>query len=104
MTNLFDYFHFNLLSSMSATPRTCHSTKMKARPWPLKMLSTKVELKEVMPSLLLHTLNGFLYKAQSDSFAKRPLDLTSGVTWMTLKSIDEFLKRRSPSFSFLKVG
>ena len=27
MTNLFDYFHFNLLSSMLAAPRTCHSTE-----------------------------------------------------------------------------
>ena len=27
MTNLFDYFHFNLLRSMSAAPRTCHSTR-----------------------------------------------------------------------------
>ena len=28
MTNLFDYFHFNLLSSMSSALRTCHSTVM----------------------------------------------------------------------------
>ena len=40
MTNLFDYFHFNLLSSMSVAPRTCHSIVK-----PAKMKSVVASLK-----------------------------------------------------------
>ena len=46
MTNLFDYFHFNLLSSMLAAPRTCHSTLLlvsgaaDSKPLPQELISS----------------------------------------------------------------
>ena len=69
----------------SGTSRS--SVNIKAKPSPLEavwfcILSTKVVLKDAFfPPLLLHSLNGHLYKAlPALLFIENPLE--SGVTWM----------------------